>query len=130
LYRSVEARKDKYGGDLMSFEDFYDIYKSQNGVCALSGKRFDLSSAMDQPSPDRIDSTRGYSKDNVFFTTFGVNRARQDLSLDDFVQMCKMVVSHSSHALDTTNPIPSPTDTGPTGPAFDKHLPPKKRMRV
>ena len=40
---------------------------------------------MDQPSPDRIDSTRGYSKDNVFFTTFGVNRARMDLSLDDFV---------------------------------------------
>ena len=81
----------------MPFEDFYDIYKSQNGVCALSDKRFDLY---------RIDSTRGYSKDNVFFTTFGVNRARQDLSLDDFVQMCKMVVSHSSHA--TTNPIPSP----------------------
>ena len=135
-YKTIEARKDKYGGDLMSFEDFYDIYKSQNGVCALSGKQFDLSSRMDQPSPDRIDSTRGYSKDNVFFTTFGVNRARQDLSLDNFVQMCKMVVSHSSyssHALDTlntTNPIPSPTDTAPTGPASDKHFPPKKRMRV
>ena len=130
LYRSVEARKDKYGGDLMSFEDFYDIYKSQDGVCALSGKQFDLSSRMDQPSPDRIDSTRGYSKDNVFFTSFGVNRARLDLSLDDFVQMCKMVVSYSSHTLDTTNPIPSQTDTGPTGLASDSQLPPKKRMRV
>ena len=87
---------------------------------------------LDQPSPDRIDSTCGYSKDNVFFTTFGVNRARQDLSLDDFLQMCKMVVSYTSHTLDTTNPIPSPTDTGPTGPVpvSDKHLPPKKRTRV
>ena len=52
------------------------------------------------------------------------------MRLDDFVQMCKMVVSYRSHALDTTNPIPSPTDTAPTGPASDKHLPPKKRMRV
>ena len=46
------------------------------------------------------------------------------------VQMCKMVVSYSSHTLDTTNPIPYQTDTGPTGPASDKHLPLKKRMRV
>ena len=50
--------------------------------------------------------------------TFAINRARQDLSLTDFVEMCNMVATFSSHIPVTALPsnYPSAADIGPTGP--------------
>lgn len=43
-------------------------------------------------SVDRIDSNKGYTRDNVWIVSTWANRAKSDLSFDDFVNACKMVV--------------------------------------
>ncbi len=40
---------------------------------------------------DRIDSTKGYSMENCVPCSFEVNRAKSDLSHEEFVEMCKKV---------------------------------------
>ncbi|RLD70194.1 MAG: hypothetical protein DRI98_08575 [Bacteroidetes bacterium] len=43
-------------------------------------------------SIDRIDSNKGYVSDNVQWTCWAVNRAKGDLTNDDFIKLCRAVV--------------------------------------
>lgn len=41
------------------------------------------------PSIDRIDSTKGYTEDNVQWVIWVVNDAKSNMSMDDFLGLCK-----------------------------------------
>ena len=50
---------------------------------------FDTCSKHDgNASIDRIDSSKGYTKDNIQIVTKTINLAKRSLSDDDFIQMC------------------------------------------
>lgn len=44
-------------------------------------------------SIDRIDSSKGYTKDNVQFVTAWVNKAKSNLPMDQFIAFCEAVVA-------------------------------------
>jgi len=80
----------------------YDLlYKTQRCRCALTGLPIGLSNTIagDQhgettASIDRVDSSKGYTKDNVQWVHKWVNAMKWDLSQDEFITLCEAVVRH------------------------------------
>lgn len=75
------------------------MWAGQNGKCALSGRSFNLSFAdggphPDGPSLDRIDSSLGYSKDNVRLVTYAVNTALSNFGEEFLVSLCKDILDN------------------------------------
>lgn len=61
--------------------------------CQVSGRKVMLEVGHpDGASIDRIDSTRGYTIDNVQITSQLINKARGEMTVDEFVKMCRDVV--------------------------------------
>jgi len=71
----------------------YELYIAQNKQCALTGatllteKEHPLSVSLDQ-----IKADQGYIQGNVQLVAWCVNRAKGDLSLDHFYEMCEAVL--------------------------------------
>ena len=93
----------------VSIDFLWSLYIKQNGKCALTGVDITLvpkikNSNVDwdiiSASVDRIDSTRGYTEDNVQWVHKEINRFKNSYSLVDFLTMCSLVVHH-------VNPDPS-----------------------
>lgn len=47
-----------------------------------------------RPSIDRIDSNKGYTRDNVVITLGVVNLMKRDLKINEFIELCSQVVNH------------------------------------
>lgn len=63
------------------------------GKCALTGRDIELNSTA---SVDRIDSNAGYIKGNIQWVHKDINRFKSNWDEQEFLQMCKEVVSHHS----------------------------------
>jgi len=89
----------------ISTEDWILQYKKQNGLCAITGIAMtweyssddtpDNYSAIKYPhniSPDRIDSNKGYTVDNLQFVCSRINTMKNNMTVEEFVNLCKQVV--------------------------------------
>ena len=90
-------KRQGYCVDLV-VEDLRDIFQKQGGLCALSGVVMTFHPEADQSrgtnaSIDRIDVTRGYSKDNVRLVCSRVNLMRGNQCDGDFYWWAKTVVN-------------------------------------
>ena len=74
------------------------LLESQKFKCAISGKeliygyrkRTDITCSL-----DRIDSSKGYIQSNVQWVHKNVNMAKQEMSQQDFIQMCKDIAKYN-----------------------------------
>jgi uncharacterized protein (DUF779 family) len=73
-----------------------NLYHKQNGCCALSclpikfpEDSFEYGSA----SLDRIDSSKHYTADNVWWVHKDVNLMKMDLPLERFLELAKAIAS-------------------------------------
>jgi hypothetical protein len=82
---NTRKRKDSI---IITKEHIENLYEKQKGICAISGKNFDIESKWLRPSLDRIDSDKGYQLDNIQLVTWIVNHTKGNLSDDEFIQMC------------------------------------------
>ena len=81
----------------------YDLlYVKQQSKCALSGFPITISNTIDgdthgetTASLDRIDSSKGYTKDNVQWVHKCINFMKQDTNEKDFIIFCEAVVNKS-----------------------------------
>lgn len=74
-----------------------DQYMLQKGRCALTGAVMRKATGLMDPfcpTIDRIDSSKGYTPENSQLVTLQVNLAKNNMSEDDFIKMCRSVVSH------------------------------------
>ena len=91
----------------VSTEDWINQYEKQNGVCALTGitmtweyssdENKDFYSSVKYPynlSPDRIDSSKGYTKDNLQFVCNRVNAMKNNMNTEELFDFCKKIVEH------------------------------------
>lgn len=112
-YKNVDNLQDTYWNDIIwgakrrniqiniSKEQAVDQFKKQNGICALSGLNLilarnykDLKSGIQTASLDRIDSSRGYTVDNIQWLHKFVNTLKFNTKEDDFVKFCKLIANH------------------------------------
>lgn len=74
----------------ISIKDMWDCYIKQNKKCAISGVPIVLypdsnKERLQTASPDRIDSNKGYIKDNFQWVHKRINRMKNILSSDEFL---------------------------------------------
>ena len=80
----------------ISMQYAWDLFLSQNRLCALSGltltmnRRWPLGSA----SLDRKDNWGGYLEGNVWWVHADLNRMKLDHPLEHFLAMCRVVTYH------------------------------------
>ena len=77
----------------LKIEEAWSIYEKQKRLCALTklpiylGKNNEPSTA----SLDRIDSSIGYTAENVQWTHKDINRIKSDFTQDYFIRLCQLV---------------------------------------
>lgn len=82
-------------------EDIWKIFLKQGKVCALSGKSIDFvrrgsnGHAEYLASIDRIDSSIGYTLDNIQLVHKDVNIMKNAFRQEHFIEMCKAVAKHN-----------------------------------
>jgi hypothetical protein len=81
----------------------YDLlHVKQNNCCALSGLpiriadtiKGDMNRKETTASLDRIDSTKGYTRNNVQWVHKNVNKMKVDLDQSTFIKLCRAVALH------------------------------------
>lgn len=81
----------------IDIEYLFYIWQQQNGKCALTGipmtYKFYEGRVNSNLSIDRIDSTKGYTKDNIQLVCMAANQMKNDLPQEEFLNMCKLVIS-------------------------------------
>lgn len=72
------------------------LWNKQCGKCALTGLsmtyKFYEGRVNTNVSVDRIDSSKGYTKDNVQLVCMVANQIKNDLSLDELVDVCNRII--------------------------------------
>lgn len=74
-----------------------NLWLNQNGCCLISKVPFNWGGKFnpDAPSLDRIDSSRGYTQDNVRLITHHLNIAMNKFGLEQFIKLAKNVLGGS-----------------------------------
>lgn len=93
------------GEELEAKEFLYNLlYEKQKCVCALSGLSIGIANTIDgdrhgetTASLDRIDSSKGYTKDNVQWVHKWLNMMKCNLSEKQFIELCGAVVRYKKN---------------------------------
>lgn len=97
ILRGAKERNIDFNLDV---EDIWEIYEKQNYVCAISGIKIEFDpryrSFKQTASVDRIDSTKGYTKDNVQIIHKTINLMKRHYEQQYFLYMCKLVAINNS----------------------------------
>jgi hypothetical protein len=77
-------------------EELDFLFQKQDGRCRYTKMElvFESSGCKGTASLDRIDSSLGYTKDNVQWVHKDVNTIKWDLSHDQFVKLCKTITEN------------------------------------
>jgi len=92
LFTAISKRT---GDSTLSITEAWDIFLKQNRKCALSGVDLYFKYPPKQSaSLDRIDSSKGYTKENCQWVHKDVNKMKNDLPEKYFIEFCKKIVDH------------------------------------
>ena len=85
-------KRNPEGEFTLDRDSMYELFKKQDGLCALSGKTLEIKKKTPHSlSIDKIDCTKGYTLDNVQWVTWAVNRAKGDLTQEQLLEMCRAI---------------------------------------
>lgn len=81
----------------ITIEDAWNQFLKQNRKCAITGVELFFHKpreiiSVTTASLDRIDSTKGYTKDNIQWVHKVINIMKFDLKEEEFINWCKLVV--------------------------------------
>lgn len=89
----------------ITIEDAWNQFVKQNGKCAESGRDIVLSRSTNKKcntyqeqtaSLDRIDSSKGYTVDNIQWVHKDIQKMKMGMSQDDFHMWCKLVAEYNN----------------------------------
>lgn len=93
IKKNAQKRKLEFELDI---EFLWDLYLKQDRKCALTGDYifFNRKGIHQSASIDRIDSSKGYLKNNVRFVHKTINTMKWDMSDEEFLKFCTLIVDH------------------------------------
>lgn len=109
-YKSISAvyfKSCKAGAGTRNFEfnitkeDMWQQWLKQEGKCALSGipitieRNYKKMKEGMSASLDRIDSTKGYTVDNIQWVHKDLNKMKMNYPNEYFIEMCKLVANNN-----------------------------------
>ena len=75
------------------------LWAKQNGKCAITGLdmtyKFYEGRVNTNVSIDRIDSSKGYTKDNVQLVCMVANQMKNDLTQSQLLDLCRMIITNN-----------------------------------
>ena len=78
-------------------ENLKELWDKQNGICPYSGLKMTLEFGyMNSASLDRIDSSKGYMKNNIQFVVLPINYLKNSYSDLDVKRFLKSISSYTS----------------------------------
>lgn len=84
-----------------------ELYNRQNGKCAISGlpMTYNVGAGRNHYniSIDRIDSTKGYTKDNVQLVCVQVNMMKAEMQMEELYNFCDCIIKNKSSYYDNKN---------------------------
>lgn len=102
LCQMAKARALKKGRDFsLTPHTLFRLWESQGGRCAISGIQFELAYSDNGgpnkhgPSLDRIDSSLGYTEDNVRLVTYHVNTALTSFGEEALINLAEQIVKQN-----------------------------------
>lgn len=103
----IVTRKNRGRRNPLTFnidcQDIINLYESQNHKCALSGIMIepDINKQLHHQniSIDRIDSFKGYEKDNIQLVDKRINMMKGSLSDDEFIDLCVNVALYRGNCV-------------------------------
>lgn len=101
-YRLVSAKNRAKYKNLefnITLNDLEELFKEQNYICPYSGLELTHSydgNKLNTISLDRIDSNKGYTKDNIQIISSLVNEMKNSLDNNDFLIMIKKIYEYKS----------------------------------
>ena len=72
----------------ITLDDLFEVLLNQNNKCALTNILF---SSETKPSLDRIDSSKGYTKENIQFVLKEINIMKSNFDESKFIELCTLV---------------------------------------
>lgn len=94
MYRIKRNAKIRNMSFDISIEYLWNLYQSQNGLCALSKLPISFSKLTADASTaslDRIDSDIGYTKENIQWVHKDVNKMKMEFPESRFIEVCKLI---------------------------------------
>jgi len=87
-----------YNGFDLDEEFLKKLWTNQNGLCEFTGYPLEFTKAPETKNPyqaslDRIDSSKGYTKDNVRWVCWFINQMKLDYSEEEFKKLIKLANS-------------------------------------
>lgn len=84
----------------LTLQDLKYTWDSQSGICAYTGIKLkdwshkSSSNSFYTASLDRIDSNKGYIKENIQFVSRNVNFMKNNLLHDETIELCKIIANY------------------------------------
>ena len=99
LKRGAKKRNLEFN---ITLKDIWNQYLKQDKKCALCGIELLWDKKAEfKCSVDRIDSKKGYTKDNIQIIDYKINTMKMDLKESDFIYLCKLISRHRTGTYDT-----------------------------
>jgi dUTP pyrophosphatase len=100
-YKS-RAKKKQIDFDL-TYEFLVDLYNKQNKKCYYSGLELSLDNTHGYNiiSLDRVDSTKGYTKDNVVFCLNCINLFKNQYEMSDIEKVFRAIIMKNDYMINT-----------------------------
>jgi hypothetical protein len=82
----------------ITVEDIQDLLKAQNYKCRYTGRVLVLEEKhLNTLSIDRIDSSLGYTKDNIALVTANINYMKNDMNEKEFLELIEEIYKEKQH---------------------------------
>lgn len=82
----------------VTIKDMWDVFIKQGKKCALTGIPISFQSLSRKrdgtASLDRIDNTKGYTKDNIQWLHKDINIMKMDLTMDELLNYCQLIIKN------------------------------------
>lgn len=95
----VKGAKDRNIEFNLTIEEAWEIFEKQEGKCVFTGKKLKHQrhgvNNSKNASIDRIDSSKGYSKDNIQWTEARINIMKKQYSNQEFLEIIKEIQAYT-----------------------------------
>ena len=92
--RYLAKAKSRYKECDITLDDLLEQWEKQEGICVYSGVKLNHTQNGDSittASLDRIDSKKGYIKNNIQFISIACNYAKNNMTHEEMLTFCKLI---------------------------------------